>query len=78
MSVLENLRGTTFEGAKLKLKLDSSTQKGEFVSSGTKSIVTATYKVCKFTVQKEYITANKKKYFLDIAGNYCKDLLLCN
>jgi len=68
LSVLEYLRPTNFEGAKIGLKLDSSTQKGQFFSTGSRNISRATYKICKYAIQKEHITEDGKKYFVDIEG----------
>ena len=42
LSILEYLRPTKFEGVKIGLKLDSCTQKGEFVSTGSRNIARAT------------------------------------
>ena len=70
LSVLEYLRPTKFEGAIVGLKLDSSTLKGEFFSTGSKNIAKATYKICKYAIQKEHISADNKKSFIDIQGNF--------
>jgi len=68
LSVLEYLRRTTFEGAKIGLKLDSSTQKGQFYSTGSRNIALNKYKICKFAIQKEQFTEDNKKYYVDIEG----------
>jgi len=68
LSVLEYLKQTSFEGAKIGLKLDSSTQKGQFCSTGSRNIARATYKVCKYAIQKEQFTEDNEKCFVDIEG----------
>lgn len=68
LSVLELFRSTSFEGARIGLKLDSSTQKGQFVSTGSKNVARATYRICKYAIQQEYVSSDNKKYFVDIQG----------
>ena len=76
LSILEYLRPTNFEGAKIGLKLDSSTQKGQFFSAGSRNISRATYKICKYAIQKEHFSEDNKKYFVDIEGNHHRSYLL--
>ncbi|XP_065909519.1 uncharacterized protein [Dysidea avara] len=75
LSILEYLRPTNFEGAKIGLKLDSSTQKGQFFSAGSRNISRATYKICKYAIQKEHFSEDNKKYFVDIEDKQMVQLI---
>jgi len=70
LSILEYLQPTKFEGAKIGLKLDSATQKGQFFSTGSRNIARATYKICKYAIQKVHVSEDNTKCFVDIEGNH--------
>ena len=69
LRVLDLLRPTQFEGTRWSLKLDKHTKEGRFGSAGDTNITTAVYKVCKYNIQLE-LRSDDKKYYKIIEGIY--------
>jgi len=71
-TVLKQLQPTKFVGTEWSIKLDKSTDKGEFSRYGDRNISKGIYKVCKDRIQKLQEDEDGRKHFKDVESRlYC-------
>jgi len=73
-AILEQLQPTKFTGSKWSIKLDQSTDKGEFSRYGIRNVSKGIYKVCKHFIQKLHKDKDGRKHFEIVEGRITVEL----